>query len=118
MSLYVTPQTIKPRMLISYKLLKRAWSTISSGNDIIQLFILSMMETKERKLWLRRERERASRANEKEARTSLAQLMLHEHFLVTVNTTSMVCLHLDADGIIWDLSSSIENKAIVSMYKI
>ncbi len=48
-----------------------------------------MMETKERKLRLRRERERASRANEKEeqkeARTSLAQLMLHEHFLVIVS---------------------------------
>ena len=51
----------------------------------------SMMETKERKLRLRRERERASRANkneeQKKARTSLAQLMLHEHFLVIIIAT-------------------------------
>ncbi len=40
------------------------------------------MGTKERKLRLRRETSRANENEEqKEARTSLAQLMLHEHFL-------------------------------------
>ncbi len=41
------------------------------------------MGTKERKLRLRRETSRANENEEqKEARTSLSQLMLHEHFLV------------------------------------